>query len=191
MSRPSPNGPRFNPLREADTRSALLRRVALTLTMLVLVATQGCSGGESSEQDDRAAVVSALDALAADLAEDRPADAAAYTERLQTYLEAHPSFFFGSAAALLDASGTVVASPYVYRTDGGYASLDLAEPSYNIEAQDWFTAPLAQNGSIWTEPYFDEGGGDIWMVTRSVLVRDSEGVFAIVTTDLAVDAPTR
>ena len=29
------------------------------------------------------------------------------------------------------------------------------------------------------------------MVTRSVLVRDAEGVFAIVTTDLAVDAPTR
>ena len=99
--------------------------------------------------------------------------------------------FFGSAAALLDRSGAVIASPYVYRTSDGYASLDLADPSYNIEEQEWFTAPLAENGSIWTEPYFDEGGGDIWMVTRSAPVSDTEGVFAIVTTDLAVDAPTR
>ena len=121
--------------------------------------------------------------------EDRPADAVAYTERLQTYLEAHPSFF-GSAAALLDRSGRVIASPYVYRTADGYASTDLAAPSYNIEAQDWFAAPLAQNASVWTEPYFDAGGGEIWMITRSVPARDAEGIFAIITTDLAVDAPT-
>ncbi|WP_428098876.1 hypothetical protein [Candidatus Rariloculus sp.] len=29
------------------------------------------------------------------------------------------------------------------------------------------------------------------MITRSVPVRDSEGVFAIITTDLPVDAPNR
>ena len=165
--------------------------MVLTLTMLALVATQGCSDGDSSEEDERAAVVTALDALAADLVKDRPADAAAYTERLQSYLEAQPSFFFGSAAALLDGSGAAIASPYVYRTADGYASLDLAPPAYNIEAQEWFTAPLAEKGSVWTEPYFDEGGGDIWMVTRSVPVRDAEGVFAIITTDLAVEAPAR
>lgn len=163
---------------------------ALLAAMLALVAAVGCGDGDSSEEDGRAAVVAALDALAADLVENRPADAAAYTERLQSYLEANPSFF-GSAAALLDDSGAVIASPYVYRTADGYASLDLAEPSYNIEEQDWFTAPLAESGSIWTAPYFDAGGGEIWMVTRSVPVRDTEGVFAIVTTDLGVEAPTR
>ena len=164
--------------------------MVLFAAMLALVATQGCGDGDSSEENPRDAVVTALDALAADLTANRPADAAAYTERLQSYLEAHPSFF-GSAAALLDRSGAVIASPYVYRTPEGYASLDLADPSYNIEEQEWFTAPLAENGSIWTEPYFDEGGGDIWMVTRSAPVSDTEGVFAIVTTDLAVDAPSR
>ena len=61
-----------------------------------------------------------------------------------TLLEAHRSFF-GSATALLDSSGAVIASPYVYRTANGYVSLDLAVPSYNIEEQDWFTAPLAEN----------------------------------------------
>ena len=146
----------------------------------------GCSDDASNEEALRAAVVTALDTLAAD----RPADAAAYTERLQTYLEAHPSFF-GGAAALLDRSGAVITSPYVYRTADGYASTDLAVPSYNIEAQDWFAAPLAENASVWTDPYFDAGGGEVWMITCSVPVRDAEGIFAIITTDLTVDVPTR
>ena len=162
----------------------------LFLTMLALVTAQGCGDDASDREASKDAVVTALDTLATELAEDQPADAAAYTERLQAYLEDHPSFF-GIAAALLDRSGAVITSPYVYRTADGYASLDLAASSYNIEAQDWFTAPLAADAGVWTDPYFDAGGGEVWMVTRSVPVRDAEGVFAIITTDLAVDAPTQ
>ena len=164
--------------------------IALVLTMLALVTTLGCSESAPNQEASRDAVVAALDTLATELVEDRPADATAYEERLQTYLEAHPSFY-GSAAALLDGSGDVITSPYVYRTAEGYASIDLAAPSYNIEAQDWFTTPLAENAGIWTEPYFDVGGGEIWMITRSVPVRDAGGIFAIITTDLAVDAPAQ
>ena len=159
--------------------------IVLFLTLLALVTAQACSDGASNEEASRTAVVAALDTLAEELAADRPADAAVYTERLQAYLEAHPAFF-GSAAALLDRSGSVIASPYVYRTADGYAAKDLAVPSYNIEAQDWVTAPLAANAGVWTAPYFDAGGGEIWMITRSVPVRDADGVFAIVTTDLPV-----
>ncbi len=138
----------------------------------------------------KTAVVAALDTLVAELVAERPADAAAYTERLRAYLEAHPAFF-GSAAALLDRAGTVTASPYVYRTADGYATSDLTIPSYNIEEQVWFTAPLAANAGVWTDPYFDAGGGDIWMITRSVPARDAEGIFAIITTDLPVEDPTQ
>ena len=67
----------------------------------------------------------------------------------------------------------------------------LPSPIYDIEAQEWITMPLAANASIWTPPYFDAGGGEIWMITRSVPARDAEGIFAIVTTDLPVDAPGR
>ena len=164
--------------------------IALWLMLLALVTTQACSDSASNQEASRTAVVAALDSLAAQLVAERPADAAAYTERLQAYLETHPAFF-GSAAALLDRSGAVISSPYVYRTADGYATKDIAVPSYNIEAQDWFTAPLAANASVWTAPYFDTGGGEIWMITRSVPLRDAEGVFAIITTDLPVDAPTR
>ena len=104
------------------------------------------------------------------------------------YLEGHPAFY-GSAAALMDEAGTVTASPYVYRTADGYHIRDLALPEYNIEAQEWITMPLAANASIWTPPYFDAGGGEIWMTTHSVPARDAGGIFAIVTTDLPVDAP--
>ena len=162
--------------------------IVLLLTLLALVTAQACSDGTSNEEASRTAVVAALDTLAEELAADRPADAAVYTERSQAYLEAYPAFF-GSAAALLDHSGAVITSPYVYRTADGYAAKDLAAPSYNIEAQDWVTAPLAANAGVWTDPYFDAGGGEIWMIIRSVPVRDGDGVFAIVTTDLPVDAP--
>ena len=136
----------------------------------------------------KAEVVSALDTLAAELAASRPTDEAAYAERLHAYLGAHPAFY-GSAVALLDQDGKVTASPYVYRTSDGYATLDLAVPSYNIESQAWVTALLAANEGVWTAPYFDAGGGEIWMVTRSVPVRDAEGVFALITTDLPVEDP--
>ena len=165
-------------------------KIALTLLLLTLVTTQACRAGAPTQEALQTAVVAALDTLVAELVAERPADAAAYAERLRAYLEAHPAFY-GSAAALLDEAGAVTASPYVYRTADGYQTLDLALPHYNIEAQAWFTMPLAANASIWTPPYFDAGGGEIWMITRSVPARDAEGIFAIVTTDLPVDAPGR
>ena len=109
--------------------------IALALLLLTLVTTQACRLGEPAQEAMQTAVVAALDSLVAELVEDRPADAAAYTERLRAYLEAHPTFY-GTAAALLDEAGTVTASPYVYRTADGYRALDLAQPDYNIEEQE-------------------------------------------------------
>ncbi len=159
-----------------------------TPALVVRGSTEPLSNADHSTKTE---VVVALDNLVEELVAERPVDAAAYSERLRAYLEAHPAFF-GSAAALLDRTGRVIASPYVYRTVNGYSTIDLASvPSYDIEAQAWFTAPLAADAGIWTEPYFDAGGGEIWMVTRSVPARDAKGIFAIVTTDLPVDAPVR
>ncbi len=162
--------------------------VALVLAAVVLVIVQGCGDVGSDEEELRDEAVVALDALAAELVSDRPSGVDGYVERLEEYLEKHPSFF-GSAAALLDQWGIVFASPYVYRTEDGLVETDLATPSYNIEEQEWLLAPLEAGASVWTEPYFDEGGGNIWMVTRSVPVWNADGVFAIVTTDLEVSPP--
>ena len=164
--------------------------ISPALLLLALVATQACRPDEPAQEALQAAVVAALDSLVADLTAERPADADAYAERLRAYLEAHPTFY-GAAAALLDEAGTVTTSPYVYRTADGYHALDLAQPDYDIERQDWITMPLAADAGVWTPPYFDAGGGEIWMITRSVPARDSGSVFAIVTTDLPVNAPGR
>ena len=164
-------------------------RIPITsLLLLFLVTSLACGAAEPTQEELRAEVVAALDGLAEELASDRPVDADAYAERLRAYLEAHPAFY-GAAAALLDEGGRIVASPYVHRKDGGYAVLDLAVPSYEIESRAWVTEPLAANAGVWTDPYFDAGGGEIWMVTRSVPVQDANGVFALVTTDLPVEAP--
>lgn len=161
---------------------------ALLVAVLMVITFPACGGTPDGEAAGREAVVAALDTLAAELTENRPANASAYAERLQTYLETHPDFF-GAAAALVAPSGAVTASPYVYRDGSGYTVKDLATPAYRIEEQDWFTRPLSTNESVWTHPYFDAGGGEVWMVTRSTPARDAGGVFAIVTTDLEVDAP--
>ena len=148
--------------------------ITLCLLLLALLTAQSCRGGVPTQEVLQTAVVAALDTLVAELVEERPADAAAYAQRLRAYLEAHPAFY-GSAVALLDEAGTVTTSPYLYRTADGYDTLDLAMPPYNIEAQDWFTMPLAVNKSTWPAPYFDAGGGETWMITRSVPACDDEG----------------
>ena len=162
--------------------------IALAGLLLTLFAIQSCGDDEPAGDALQNAVAAALDSLVGGIVEDRPSVAAAYTDRLRAYLEAHPAFY-GAAAALLDEAGTVIASPYVHRTTNGYNALDLASPDYDVAEQDWITMPLEANAGVWTPPYFDAGGGDIWMITRSVPARDANGVFAIVTTDLPVDEP--
>ena len=158
------------------------------LLFLTAVMTMACDDRAPTQEELRAEVEAALAAFAAELAVSRPATTSAYHERLRAYLDAHPAFY-GSAAALLDRHGRVTASPYVYRTMDGYKTVDLAVPTYGIDSQTWITAPLAAGTGVWTEPYFDAGGGEIWMVTRAVPVRDGQGIFAIVTTDLPIKAP--
>ena len=164
--------------------------IALVLMLCVLMTAQSCRFGAPTQEKLKSEVNVSLDTFVAELVANRPADPNAYTERLQVYLEDHPAFY-GSAVALLDKSGNITAIPYVYRTSDGYDSRDLASPQYNydLESQEWINLPLAANASVWTSPYFDAGGGEIWMITRSVLARDANGIFAIVTTDLPVDAP--
>ncbi len=163
---------------------------ALVLMLCILMTAQACRFGASTQERLKSEVNVSLDKFVAELVANRPADPNAYTERLRVYLEANPAFY-GSAVALMDKSGNITTIPYVYRTSDGYDSRDLASPQYNydLEAQEWINLPLASNASVWTSPYFDAGGGEIWMITRSVLARDADGIFAIVTTDLPVDAP--
>ena len=66
--------------------------------------------------------------------------------------------------------------------------LSLATEEYDYPSMEWFVKPLELNDSYWSEPYFDENGGDILMTTFSMPVKDKNGtIAAILTADISLD----
>jgi sigma-B regulation protein RsbU (phosphoserine phosphatase) len=66
--------------------------------------------------------------------------------------------------------------------------LSLATEEYDYPSMEWFTKPLELKDSYWSEPYFDENGGDILMTTYSMPIKDKNGeVAAILTADISLD----
>ena len=37
---------------------------------------------------------------------------------------------------------------------------------YDYTTQDWFSVPIKNRKDRWSLPYFDDGGGNIWMVRQ-------------------------
>ena len=58
-------------------------------------------------------------------------------------------------------------APYSYRQDSRITSTSLGSEGYNYFAKDWYQLARELNKPIWTEPYYDEGGGDTLMITYS------------------------
>lgn len=80
-------------------------------------------------------------------------------------------------------------APYVYRDgSGSLVERSLATQEYDYPAQEWFTKPIELNQGYWSEPYIDEGGGEMLMTTYSFPVRDKKGaVAAVLTADISLD----
>jgi sigma-B regulation protein RsbU (phosphoserine phosphatase) len=101
---------------------------------------------------------------------------------------------FGAAFAYAPEStsgGTRLAAPYVYRSGGRLAFKDLGAGNYRYDAWDWYTLPRDLERPVWSEPYFDEGGGGALMVTYSVPVFDGSGadekLVGVVTCHVSLD----
>ena len=81
-------------------------------------------------------------------------------------------------------------APYVARNPetGEMQTLSLATDDYDYPSQEWFTKPLEYQDGYWSEPYYDEGGGNMLMTTFSMPVKDSNGkVAAILTADISLE----
>ncbi|MBQ7734314.1 MAG: SpoIIE family protein phosphatase, partial [Bacteroidales bacterium] len=81
-------------------------------------------------------------------------------------------------------------SPYAVRNmeTGEIETLSLATENYDYPSQEWFTQPVALDKGYWSEPYFDEGGGEMLMTTFSMPVKDREGkVAAVLTADISLE----
>ena len=78
-------------------------------------------------------------------------------------------------------------SPYYSRTpEGELRFTQLGNPEYNYFKWEWYTLPKTQRIPVLSPPYFDEGGGEIWMVTWSVPFFDAAGnVKGVATADIA------
>lgn len=59
-------------------------------------------------------------------------------------------------------------APYAYRNGPAVSSMSLGGPQYEYFYMDWYQIPKMLNKPYWTEPYFDEGGGNELMATFSV-----------------------
>ena len=82
-------------------------------------------------------------------------------------------------------------APYFYRRGGEIHYASLAEPSYRYPEQDWYRVPRQTLRADWSEPYYDEGGGNTIMSTYSVPFfeeRDGARRFrGVVTADIELD----
>jgi len=106
------------------------------------------------------------------MVEDNPVVAGSTVAMVPGYLPSKPLF-----------------SPYVCRSEEGVLKfLSLATPEYDYPSQEWFTKPVELGEGCWSEPYVDEGGGEMLMTTFSMPVRDRSGaVAAVLTADLSLD----
>jgi len=74
-------------------------------------------------------------------------------------------------------------SPYYNRTaENTLKFTQLGNPEYDYFNQEWYTLPKEKLAPTLSSPYFDAGGGEIWMVTWSVPFYDRNGNFRGVTT---------
>ena len=79
-------------------------------------------------------------------------------------------------------------APYAYRNGERIDTVQLGKASYGYPEKEWFVKALETGNGYWSEPYYDEGGGEMLMTTYSLPVTDRKGnVAAVLTADLSLD----
>jgi class 3 adenylate cyclase/HAMP domain-containing protein len=117
-------------------------------------------------------------------------DKPALIKFLENHVRKNPSIF-GMALAFEPGAyrpGQKLFAPYVYRAKGakrGLKSVELENQSYYYyPSQNWYVIPKLLKRPVWSEPYFDEGGGWVLMTTVSAPVIRGGRVVAIATADV-------
>jgi PAS domain S-box-containing protein len=104
------------------------------------------------------------------LSVDSDIDEATALSILRSNVAADP-LVFGAAIAFEpgDFPDRRLFGPYAYRQGKGLSEIVTTELDYDytLPEWDWWHLPREASTGIWTEPYFDEGGGNIYMTTFS------------------------
>jgi sigma-B regulation protein RsbU (phosphoserine phosphatase) len=119
----------------------------------------------------------------------------ALTQLLRRFVLGNPNVY-GSAAAFEPRAyrpDRERYAPYLFRKsdgDAGLAEADLANARYRYWEKPWYTQPLRTTQPAWSEPYVDEDGGGVVMVTYAVPLLRAAGSgqpFGVVTADVHLD----
>ncbi|MBM4277402.1 MAG: HAMP domain-containing protein [Deltaproteobacteria bacterium] len=82
-------------------------------------------------------------------------------------------------------------APYFYKNKDKLEFSYLGGENYQYFHLDWYQIPKELNRPDWSEPYFDEGGGNILMATYSVpfykVVKGKRQLMGIVTADISLE----
>ncbi len=106
---------------------------------------------------------------------------AIYTH-LERFMYTHPELY-GSTYALDPAYAGKELAPYVYRVNGKLLRKDLAVGDYDYSHLPWFTLPMSLKLPVWSDEYFDAGGGDIMMMTYSAPIMKDGRAIGVLTAD--------
>ena len=72
-------------------------------------------------------------------------------------------------------------SPYYYKNADSLIFVDIARIESKFRSEEWYSVPKQIGKPYWTEPYYDEGVGEILMTTFSVpfyKIKNGKRVFA-------------
>ncbi len=82
-------------------------------------------------------------------------------------------------------------APYTFRTPLGPKATFLGGENYRYHGMDWYQIPRELDRLEWSEPYYDEGGGNSLMATCSIPFHREEGgkktVAGVVTADVSLE----
>ena len=131
-------------------------------------------------------------ALASALGSDNP-DYKNITEIAEDFVK-EDSLAFGSAMAFepyMHDAKHYRYCPYIFENRNRIIQKDLASPEYDYFSKEWYRIPKMLGTPVWSEPYFDKGGGDTLMCTYSVpFYREIKGkqTFAgVITMDISLE----
>jgi len=146
-----------------------------------LITTQSCK--KDKALTDEATIEKALDEFVTDL-QSRPANTSDISARVRNYMARRPVLFYGSTVTLLDSTKKAISSPYWYLQNDTLAYANLMDTAYHIDTQLWLRGSIDGGAPTWSAPYFDSGGGNVWMKTRTVPVYINGKIKAVATTDM-------
>lgn len=80
-------------------------------------------------------------------------------------------------------------SPYYYGEKKNLSFSDLSKNNYNYKNKPWYSEAKQLNKPVWSPPYFDEGGGNVLMITYStpIYLPDGKTFAGIATADIRLE----